>query len=185
MKRKIFIPGSFSPFHDGHYTLIEKYLNDNNNEIILVVSAKNRDGVDTTNMISLLYKIFKNKNVTIIKSEISPIKWIYENTIEDDNVIYSIVRSDKNGDNNVCDSYYNAFSKDGKFYSDKIKVEKLNEYHEPVKYKKYHDDYISGTMIRNDARNKNFDAFCEGYEYMLTNNILSINDINDIYRTIF
>lgn len=184
MIHRIFIPGSFSPFHDGHYKMIETFLYNDNTEIIIVVSKKKRDNINNSIVISLLNKIFsKFNNVKIIESEISPIKWIYENTIENENIKYSMIRSNKNNDDKICESYIDAFSCNGKFYSDKIIVEKINTKIEPLKFN--NGEFISGTILRECVKNKNFNKFCEGYNFMITNNILSINDVNDIYRTLF
>ena len=184
MLHRIFIPGSFSPFHDGHYKMIENFLFNDNAEIIIIMSEKKRDDIDNSVITDLLNKIFsKYDNVKIIKSDISPIKWIYENTIEDENVIYSMIRSNKNADDRICEAYANSFSVNGKFHSDKIFVEKINLKIEPLKFN--NGEFISGTILRDSAKNKNFIKFREGYEYMLMNNILSLDDVNNVYRTIF
>ena len=65
MKNIIFIPGSFSPFHDGHYSMISEFISDNN-EIHIIVSSKNRDNINTDNIVSFINKIFEKYNNVIV-----------------------------------------------------------------------------------------------------------------------
>lgn len=175
MIRKIFFPGSFSPFHDGHYQLIKQFINIKDAEIIIIISSKNRENIETNKIYDFIKSIFKDyKNVSVVISENSPIQYVYEHTVEDKNVIYSLIRSNKNNDDIVMQQYYNCFYKGGAFYNKNITVEELTADYNPIKYNDSHNnDYISGTNIRKDLSDKNYKNFKCGYELMLNEHVTS------------
>lgn len=186
MIRKIFFPGSFSPFHDGHYQLIKQFINIKNAEIIIVISSKNRDNIETSKVYDFIKNIFKDyKNVSIIISENSPIQYVYENTIEDKNVIYSMIRSNKNNDDMIMRQYYNSFYKGGAFYNKNINVEELPADYNPIKYENSHNNqYVSGTNIRKDLIDKNYKNFKSGYKIMLNEHVTSEYLLKKFYDSI-
>ena len=184
MIKKIFIPGSFSPFHDGHYSLVKNFISEPNTEINIILSNKDRDNVNTLDVFNFIKYIFKNNNnINVIISNISPIKYIYENTTEDPNTIYYMIRSSKNSDDFIVNEYIKNFSESGKFFNENINVDKLNETYNPIKYKNIHNnDFISGTLIRDDIKNKNWKNFKQGYINLLNDNKISIYKLKKFYN---
>ena len=109
MKRKIFFPGSFSPFHDGHYSMIKQLLQFDNSEIEIIISNKNRDNIKSNIIFDFVKDMFKSyNNIIVTLSDISPILYVYNNTNNDD-IIYSLIRSNKDNDS-VVDNYTKAFN---------------------------------------------------------------------------
>lgn len=172
MKRKIFFPGSFSPFHDGHYSMIKRLLKFDNAEIEIVISNKNRDNIKTNIVLDFVKKIFKSFNtVTVTLSDISPILYVYNNTFNND-LIYSLIRSYKDNDN-VVDTYTKTFNN----------AEKININYAPISFDSSHNkQLISATILREDIQNKNWKEFKKGYEIMLNDNVISEYTLKKFYK---
>ena len=184
MKRHIFVPGSFSPFHDGHFTLIQNLLADKNNVIEIIMSAKDRDDVNSNIVFEFISEMFKKyDNVLITLTDESPIYYVYQNTIPNKNVIYSMIRSSKDNDDVVVTQYISSFSKNGKFYNDKILVENLDINTDPISYTDSHNnDIISATHIRNDLKDKNYKNFKKGYKILLKENLVSDYKLKKLFN---
>lgn len=172
MKRKIFFPGSFSPFHDGHYSIIKQLLSFDDSEIEIIVSNKDRDNIKSNIVYKFINDIFKPyKNVKVILSDISPILYVYNNTYNND-VIYSLIRSNKDNDN-VISKYVETFNN----------TEKLNINYDPIKFNLTHNNAIlSATLLREDIQNKNWSAFKNGYKIMLNDKIISEYKLKKFYK---
>ena len=172
MKRKIFFPGSFSPFHDGHYSMVKQLLEFNNSEIEIVMSNKDRDNIKSNIVFDFVKNIFKSyNNFKVILSDMSPILYVYNNT-QNDGIIYSLIRSNKDNDNTV-DYYTKTFNN----------TEKLNINYKPISFTSSHNkQLISATLLREDIQNKNWSAFKNGYRMMLTDKIISEYKLKKFYK---
>lgn len=172
MKRKIFFPGSFSPFHDGHYSMVKQLLEFNNSEIEIVMSNKDRDNIKSNIVFDFVKNIFKSyNNIKVILSDMSPILYVYNNT-QNDGIIYSLIRSNKDNDNTV-DYYTKTFNN----------TEKLNINYKPISFTSSHNkQLISATLLREDIQNKNWSAFKNGYRMMLTDKIISEYKLKKFYK---
>ena len=82
MKIHAFFPGSFSPFHDGHFELIRYFLEKFTDDFILeiCVSNKCRDDIPSNIKIDFIKQIFNNYTNVLITECDNPIKYVYENT---------------------------------------------------------------------------------------------------------
>lgn len=172
MKRKIFFPGSFSPFHDGHYSMVKQLLEFNNSEIEIVMSNKDRDNIKSNIVFDFVKNIFKSyNNIKVILSDMSPILYVYNNT-QNDGIIYSLIRSNKDNDNAV-DYYTKTFNN----------TEKLNINYKPISFTSSHNkQLISATLLREDIQNKNWSAFKNGYKIMLNDKIISEYKLKKFYK---
>ena len=172
MKRKIFFPGSFSPFHDGHYSMVKQLLEFNNSEIEIVMSNKDRDNIKSNIVFDFVKNIFKSyNNIKVILSDMSPILYVYNNT-QNDGIIYSLIRSNKDNDNTV--DYYTKTNNN---------TEKLNINYKPISFTSSHNkQLISATLLREDIQNKNWSAFKNGYRMMLTDKIISEYKLKKFYK---
>lgn len=172
MKRKIFFPGSFSPFHDGHYSMIKQLLQFDNSEIEIIISNKNRDNIKSNIVFDFVKDMFKSyNNIIVTLSDISPILYVYNNTNNDD-IIYSLIRSNKDNDS-VVDSYTKVFNN----------AEKLNIDYIPISFTTSHNkQLISATLLREDIQNKNWKAFKTGYKILLNDKIISEYKLKKFYK---
>ena len=124
------------------------------NKINIILSNKNRENIDTNIINNFIKKIFKNNNnIEVIISEISPIKYIYEHTIANRDISYSMIRSNKNNDIKVVNEYINSFSINGKFYNSDINVSEYKINYTPILYN--NKDCLSATILRNEIINNN------------------------------
>lgn len=172
MKRKIFFPGSFSPFHDGHYSMIKQLLEFDNSEIEIVMSNKNRDNIKSNIVFDFVKNIFKSyNNIIITLSDISPILYVYNNT-NDNCITYSLIRSNKDNDN-VVDYYTKSFNN----------TEKLNINYKPISFTSSHNkQLVSAAVLREDIQNKNWKEFKSGYKIMIQDKIISEYKLKKFYK---
>ena len=181
--RILLFPGSFSPFTDGHYILIHRYIvyaQEHNipiDQIKILMSSKVRDGIDPKvvyQFVDHLYSNDKRVSVELVKEKQSPIRECYEIVGNTDNIgnSYVFMRSDKD-DDNVASNFYKDFSKGGKYYVDGIKVEKFDVDLTPDVYyhrkDKYNKKPISATIAREDIKNKDFESFKQNYIHIMNN----------------
>ena len=97
-----------------------------------------------------------------------------------------MIRSAKNNDDKITQDYIKAFSPNGIFYNKHIHINEINKQILPISYNQFHDsDYISGTHVRSDIKNKNKDAFFGAYNKILENNNLLYTDILNIFENTY
>ena len=195
MKYKLLFPGGMKPFHDGHLRIIESYLKNSINsinEVYIIISKKNREGITANSTLFFLNKIKNNiENLYKIKLNIqisespSPITLCYKIVGNSDNDnIFCLVSSNKDNDKRE-QNFINDWTKNGKYYKNIEKVFKINANIEPILYQNRKDQFnntpISSTIIRNDLYNKNYENFKFSYFYMLNNNLLNEDILKEYY----
>lgn len=184
----LLFPGSFSPFTDGHYGIISRYLaaaksqNINIDKVLIVVSSKPREGIDAKSVFKFISQIYSNDKRFEIKisGDNGPIRTVYGyvNNLSKKGDNFLFVRSSKD-DDAVAENFIKDYSKGGKYAMDGVGVIQLDGVSDaPIVYKNRKDEFngkpISGSVVRNDLRNKDYNAFLTSYQNILRNEI-SIN----------
>jgi len=175
----ILFPGSFSPFTDGHYGLVARYLSEANrkglnvSEVRILMSMKEREGIDPGVVYQFVEAIYNNdKRVKVVPCTASPVRVVYEEVMNRDNVgnSYILARSDKDNDQ-VAEAFYKDFSKGGKYWYDGVSVIDLDVDRSPIVYKDRNDENInkpvSGTIAREDLKNNDYNSFKSSYSMIL------------------
>lgn len=175
----ILFPGSFSPFTDGHYGLVARYLSEANrkglnvSEVRILMSMKEREGIDPGIVYQFVEAIYSNdKRVKVVPCSASPVRVVYEEVMNRDNVgnSYILARSDKDNDQ-VAEAFYKDFSKGGKYWYDGVSVIDLDVDRSPIVYKDRNDENInkpvSGTIAREDLKNNDYNSFKSSYSMIL------------------
>lgn len=180
--RVLLFPGSFSPFTDGHYILIHRYIlyamnhDIDIDKILILMSSTVRDGIDPKIIYQFVSQVYSNNNKIEVKlsDKSGPIRECYEIVGNTENIgnTYVFMRSDKDNDK-VADSFYKEFSKGGKYYVDGISVEKFDVDLKPELYyhrkDKYNKTPISASIAREDLKNKDFESFKQNYIHIMNN----------------
>jgi hypothetical protein len=175
----ILFPGSFSPFTDGHYGLVSRYLSESNrkglkvSEVRILMSMKERDGIDPDIVYKFTEAVYSNDNrVKVVPCTTSPIRVVYEEVMNRDNIgnSYILARSDKD-DDQVAEAFYKDFSKGGKYWYDGVSVIDLDIDRSPIVYKDRNDESlnkpVSGTVARQDLKNNDYNSFKTSYKMIL------------------
>lgn len=181
----VIFPGSFKPFHEGHYLQIQKYLelSDYNVDIRIIISNADREGIKAETSKSFMDKVFsKEKRVSVeIAKNPSPIKAMYD-IINNGKGTYTMVSSDKGDDKKRVEdllSYYKKHPVDG------VKVISTSIDYSPIVYSSRSDDFsekpISSTIIRNDIRNKDFESFKLSYQQLLKDGVINETDLKKYF----
>jgi len=195
MKKVILIPGSFKPFHDGHLSMIESYLeSDFKPDLIrFLISKKDRDGISASVTLKFMKNVLK-KFKDVVEVEVcdlpSPITECYDIIIHSSDTTYTIGGSDKDDDDRIK-VIIDAFSKSkGKYYdlvtSNNVKVVKSVIKVESLKYKKRRDKYkgkdVSASVCRKDIINDDFEKFKTSYINMIKNGYVTEDDVRTYFN---
>lgn len=188
-------PGAFKPFHDGHYMLLKRYIetykNDNNSYFMVIVSSTPREFITIDKSIEFITNIVEtklaSKNV-IVYPDANPMRACY--TLVGQSIlhgfnkdVYTIINSSKGNDNKRFEDFYNSYNEGGKYYSGINKIFKSNDIIlEPVLL----DDRtpINATTLRNYIKENDYDGFKTGYKYMLSDGVISENELKTYFNTL-
>lgn len=188
-------PGAFKPFHDGHYMLLKRYIetykNDNNSYFMVIVSSTPREFITIDKSIEFITNIVEtklaSKNV-IVYPDANPMRACY--TLVGQSIlhgfnkdVYTIINSSKGNDNKRFEDFYNSYNEGGKYYSGINKIFKSNDIIlEPVLL----DDRtpINATTLRNYIKENDYDGFKSGYKYMLSDGVISENELKTYFNTL-
>ena len=175
-KLHVMFPGSFKPFHSGHYQQIKKYLElpDYDVDVTIIISAADREGLKAETSKKFIDRVYRqnNKVSSVIAEAASPIKYMYE-LIDKGSGTYTMVSSTKGDDKKrVSDmiSYYKKHPKEG------ISVVNTDVDYSPNVYQTRADDFmdkpISATIARNDVRNDDYESFKTSFTVMLDDGVI-------------
>lgn len=189
-KCHILFPGKFKPFHDGHMSLIKKYLNSEkyDTDITILISRVEKDGLTAKTTKWFLDKIFDgNKRVKVkIARDNSPIKTTYDMTGEAEygDGIYAMCTSSKGGDYQRAIDYRDLFAKDGKYHTKGVEVIVFPVDPKPAKYKNRPgiNGDISSTIIRKDIKHREYDLFKDAYRVMLEDKDIDEGTLKMYYK---
>ena len=170
-------PGSFSPYTDGHYSILKRFGDEferkemrDDFSVIIFKSSKSRENLSVKDTLSLVKDIYSNDNRVDVRESPSgnPIKDCYDtvNSDDDENNVYTLVSSSK--DNDKRDEQFKKYFDDKgmgeRIYFPDIKIT-------PVVYTdrkdKFNDKPISSVIARDDIRRNDFDAFRTNYSIIL------------------
>lgn len=180
-KCHVLFPGKFKPFHDGHMSLIKKYLDSDkyDADITVIISKVDKDGLSAKTTKWFLDKIFKgSKRVRVMVSrDNSPVATAYDMTGEKEygDGIYAMCssskHSDKESDDKRADDFKHLFSKGAKYYTKGVQVISFPVDSRPLKYtnRPGSNAVISASTIRMDAKDNDYEMFKCAYRNMLKN----------------
>lgn len=190
----LLFPGSFSPYTDGHYGLVSRYINAakkqnvNIDKIVIIISSKEREGIDTKSVYKFVSQLYSNDNRFEIRlsGDKGPISEVYKyiniesSKNENQTNNYIFLRSNKDEDS-ASEDFYKSFGKNGKYELDNVKVIELkNVSDDPILYKNREDENnnkpISATIVREDLRNDDFENFKKSYQIIQRNEITITED---------
>lgn len=190
----ILFPGSFSPFTDGHYGLVSRYLNTakrqgiNIDRVKILMSMKEREGVNPIVVYQFVSQVYSNDNrIEVVACDQSPIREVYEEVKDSNNSsnMYILARSDKDNDK-VTEDFYKNFSKGGKYWYSGIQVRDLDVSREPIVYKNRKDSHnnepISGTVAREDLKNHDFNSFLTSYSTIMSQEPITEKHIKRLFE---
>ena len=135
----LLFPGSFKPFHDGHFLLLKRYIEELQPEkLYIIISNKNRSGITAESTedfikIALGDRLMDTEINIEISPSPSPINYCYKiigNDPEENE--YTMVNSSKDSDKRI-EQFYELFKKGGKYYHDKSYAVKVDIDIEPIK----------------------------------------------------
>lgn len=171
MKVHAFFPGSFSPFHDGHFELIRYFLEKFKDDFILeiCVSNKCRDDIPSNIKIDFIKQIFDNYTNVLITECDNPIKYVYENT-NDKNVSYILISGNKDNDNR-SELYEKYFNKSGYII--------LNENF--IQYK-LDNKVVSARYLRDFIKDNNYIEFVKYYKNIITNSFIKDKEVKKLFE---
>lgn len=192
----ILFPGSFSPFTDGHFSLVLKYLlaakkkGIEVDQVKILMSMKERDGISPRVVCSFISQVYSNdKRVKVIACKQSPVREVYEEVQDRSNLgnTYILARSNKDNDQVVSDFYKN-FSKGGKYWYEGCKVVKLDVDADPLVCKGRTDEHngepVSGTIAREDIKDNDFDNFMALYKLILMQGTVTKRHIKQYFEAL-
>ena len=177
----LLFPGSFSPYTDGHYGIVARYISAARkkdikiDKVVIIISSKEREGIDTKSVYKFVSRLYSNDNRFEIRlsGEKGPISEVYKyvNIRASENketVNYIFVRSNKD-DDTAADDFNRSFGKGGKYELDNVKVIEIDNVSDsPLLYKNRGDNKdgkpISASTVREDIRNNDFDKFLKSYQ---------------------
>lgn len=190
-KIKVLLPGKFKPFTDGHYTLINNYLNTEETEdITIVVSKKVVNGIKPETSKAFIDEIYKDDpRVKVrISKEPSPVSECYK-IVEDNPGTYAMASSTKDRDNKRSDDFVNYFKNGNKNYTPKknrVGVKYSMDISKPHRFEGRHDKNegfpISASVLRMDIRHDDYESFRSGYYVMLEDKVLTEEYLREYYE---
>lgn len=190
----ILFPGSFSPFTDGHYGLISRYISTARDQGIsidkvkILMSMKERGGVNPYVVYQFVSQVYSNDSrVEVVACNQSPIRDAYEEVKDSNNSsnMYILARSSKD-DDKVTEDFYKNFSKGGKYWYSGIQVKDLKVSRDPIVYKNRKDSHnnepISGSVAREDLKNKDFNSFLTSYSTIMSQEPITEKHIKRLFE---
>lgn len=190
----VLFPGAFKPFHDGHYSIIESYFQREQQpeKFQCIISKKDRMGLTAKTSYNFMKKVFENSPYSIdveICDIDSPIRKCYQilQDDEDNDYLYCLAASSKDGQAKYK-YFYKDFSKGGKYYNGQDKVVEFDDFglNDPLSYEGRDDEFegkpISASVCRNDILNDDFDLFKTSYNYLLSNDLISEDELMTYFK---
>ena len=190
----LLFPGSFKPFHDGHFLLLKRYIEEFAPEkVYIIISSKKRSGIKPAISKSFIKKVFNdtwNDIEFIIKispKKVNPINYCYKIIGNDKNSDheYIMINSGKDNDSRVED-FYELFKKGGDYYHNGAYAVNPDIETEPLYYEDRDDEYsdspISSAIVRNDIVNDNFKMFKTSYSNILNETYITIEDLEEYFE---
>ena len=198
MKLVVLYPGAMKPFHDGHLSLLESYISNNDNiipdTVHVIISPSERSGIKAVTTEKFIKsidfsKINKKCNIQIQVAQANPIVACYAicGHCEDPDVRFVLASSEKGDDTNRIEYFKSLFSEGGKYYNENFpeRVININVNQKPLIYKTRTDAYnhkpVSSTIVRYDVVNRDFDNFKAAYENMLSRELITVYALYDYY----
>ena len=198
MKLVVLYPGAMKPFHDGHLSLLESYISNNDNiipdTVHIIISPSERSGIKAVTTEKFIKsidfsKINKKCNIQIQVAQANPIVACYAicGHCEDPDVRFVLASSEKGDDTNRIEYFKSLFSEGGKYYNENFpeRVININVNQKPLIYKARTDAYnhkpISSTVVRYDVVNRDFNNFKAAYENMLSRELITVYALYDYY----
>lgn len=198
MKLNVLYPGGMKPFHDGHLSLLESYISNNDNiipdTVYIIISPKPRAGISALSTEEFLNgfdfsKISKSTKIIIQTAESNPIGTCYGicGNCEDNDIAFVMATSEKGDDAARAEYFKNSFSEGGKYYNENFpaRVININVKQTPLLYKrtdKFNNYPVSSTVVRNDIYERNYDNFRTAYTYMLDKEIITEEQLKTYYE---
>lgn len=193
----LFFPGSFSPFTDGHYGIIERYIRAAKSarkpldRIFIVMSSKDREGIRTEDVLGFVRKVYEGNDAVVpMTVSGSPITAVYRmlNILagKDAEFEVALVRSEKDGDD-ISSEFRKHIEDDKKRFTNITPLE-LEVSDEPLLYKTRNDDMdnkpVSASTVRDDLRNNDFRKFVSSYRRILKSesNNITIQDLKEYFK---
>ena len=191
MIKTLLFPGGFKPFHDGHLSILKRYIN-NIDKIYIIISKKDRAGISANSTLSFLENIksalISKYNVDfqiIISDSPSPIMQCYRIVgNSQDNEIFCLVASSKDDDKRV-ENFNKDWEINGKYYKGIQKVFRIETEQMPLLYErpdKFNNSSISSTVVRSDINEGLYNLFITSYQNMLNENIVSEESLSTYYK---
>lgn len=177
-------PGSFSPYTDGHYMMLKRFTDwasaeygDRGFDVTIIKSGNPRADLDPDLMVAFIKAVYSNDNrVRVVKSGKSgPIKACY-GILRQNNGVFTFVRSSKDNDDAAA-QFIADFGKGGKCARDGVTVLNPDIDCQPFLYSEgsHKDEPVSAELVRQDARDKDFDKFRTSFTKMI-NDCPSVSD---------
>lgn len=192
----ILFPGSFSPFTDGHYSLVMRYLLEakqkgiNIDKVKILMSLKEREGIDPKVVCKFVSLVYSNDSrVEVVGCAQSPVRVVYEEVQDNANAknTYILARSSKD-DDRVVEDFYKNFSKGGKYWYEGCSVIDLEVDRKPLIYKDRSDSNnkkpVSGTIARMDIKNDDFENFKTSYRLISSQTSVTPKHIKQFFEAL-
>lgn len=201
MKLVILYPGAMKPFHDGHLSLLEKYISNNDNivpfVVHIIISPSQRNGINAETTYNFIKQIkFANINkISDIQIQISnsnPLMACYSicGYCNDLDTKFVLAASSKGDDLERVSAFNKVFSKGGKYYNPEIpdKIYHLNVDSTPYYYKNRTDNFngcaISSTIVRYDIYNNDYTNFKTAYYNLLNKHLITENILKEYFNNL-
>lgn len=187
MKTNILYPGAFAPVHDGHLSIIDKWLNVDNTQVCVIISNNTRQGISPYTTKWFLEQIFgQRRKLMIVITEHSPVRFAYNYTATKQfgDGIYTLVSSNKQNDIKRSVDFVNMFKINGRYYTPGVYVIDA-PIERPILYTDRNDEFnespISSTILRSDIISNNFDGFCSAYTQSIKKGLVNLKLIKEYY----
>lgn len=187
----ILFPGAFKPVHAGHMAYMDMYLNNKKDEdvqLYVLLSSKDRDGITAESSLKFLNKIFgRFHNFHVIVTNGSPIRAAYDLTATKafGDGMYALAASTKDTDVQRALDFNKAFSKDGKYYTPGVKPMLLITDEVPMYVNRddeFNESPISARIVRSDIMRDDYNAFLSAYETPYLPKYVKEEDLIEYYN---
>lgn len=188
----IMYPGGFKPVHDGHISIINRQLNEENTYVYFIISKKDRDGISALSskwFIDQIFGTYRNF-VSIITDYSSPIHAVYNYTATKKfgDGLYVLATSNKDGDRLRARKFIEDFSERGKYYTPGIFTNDIYNGDDAILFTTRYDDYnespVSSSVLRHDIMNGDYELFLSGYIRSIKQGLLDEKTVRKYYEMI-